>query len=205
MELSPEQVRVLGALIEKSATTPEQYPMTTKALVTACNQRSNRDPVVDYDERTVTDAVYALRNDVKLARSLTGSGRTVKHRHIVNETWGLTEHQQALLAVLALRGAQTIGELRSRTERYVTFADLDDVQTVLESMAQGPSPLVVDLGRAPGQSQNRWTHLLCGEPVINEPSESSRGAAPRSSAVAELTARVDALEARLAALEDALS
>lgn len=208
MELSEVQVRVLGSLMEKAATTPDQYPLTTKALVTACNQRSNRDPVVDYDERAVTDAIYSLRNDYKLARSVTGSGRTVKHRHIVHETLGLTEHQQALLAVLALRGAQTPGELRARTERYVTFADLDDVTDVLESMATGTEPLVVDLGRGPGQSQNRWTHLLCGEPVINEPSRpSSVSAAPRSSsgsAVAELTRRVEALESRLATLEAAL-
>ncbi len=93
MDLSPEHVRVLGALMEKAATTPDQYPLTTKALVAACNQRSSRDPVVDYDERTVTDAIYALRNDYKLARSMTGSGRAVKHRHIVDETLGLTPHQ----------------------------------------------------------------------------------------------------------------
>ncbi len=106
--------------------------------------------------------------------------------------------------MLALRGAQTPGELRTRTERYVTFDDLDDVQVVLESMAQGPEPLVVDLGRGPGQSQNRWTHLLSGEPVVNTPSPVVRegGSPARSgSSTAELVARIDRLEQRLVALE----
>ncbi len=204
MDLTPEQVRVLGSLLEKAATTPEQYPLSTNALVNACNQRSSRDPVVDYSERTVTDAVFALRNDYKLARSLTTGGRTVKHRHIVDETWGLNDAELAVLAVLALRGAQTPGELRTRTERYVGFADLAEVEAVLESLSSRREPLVVDIGRQPGQSQHRWTHLLSGEPVINEPSapvmRSGAGRAA-SSTVDQLVERVERLEARIAVLE----
>jgi uncharacterized protein YceH (UPF0502 family) len=205
MDLSPEQVRVLGVLMEKSATTPEQYPLSTNALVTGCNQKSSRDPVVDYSEREVTDAIYALRNDYKLARSLTGGGRTVKHRHIVDETLGLDERQCAVLAVLALRGAQTPGELRTRTDRYTAFDDVSDVEDVLRSLADRAEPLVVNLGRQPGQSMDRWTHLLCGEPVINEPTvltgRASGGSSGSSSAIATLTDRVAMLERRLAVLE----
>ncbi len=204
MDLSPVQIRVLGALLEKSATTPDQYPLSTNALVTACNQKSSRDPVMALTEREVIDAIFALRNDYQLARSSSAGGRTQKHRHIVDETWGLNEEQCAVLAVLALRGAQTSGEIRTRTERYVGFHDAEAVEAVLVTLADRPEPLVVDLGRQAGQSQDRWTHLLTGEPLINEPTVglSHSPSAPRaSSAVIELTARIDLLEARLAALE----
>ncbi len=201
MDLTPVQIRVLGCLLEKSATTPEQYPLSTNALVTACNQKSSRDPVMSLTERDVTDAIFALRNDYQLARSSSGGGRTQKHRHIVDETWGFNEEQQAVLAVLALRGAQTPGELRTRTERYVGFPDVEAVEAILVTLAEGDDPFVVDLGRQPGQSQDRWTHLLSGEPMINEPTV---GVAPRSSApsaTAALIARIDLLETRMAALE----
>lgn len=203
MDLTEEQIRVLGALIEKSATTPDQYPLSTNALVTACNQKSSRDPVMELSERDVTDAIFALRNDYKLARSLTTGSRTQKHRHIVDETWGLNEEQQAVLAVLALRGAQTPGEIRTRTERYVGFHDVEAVESVLLTLTEGEDPFVVDLGRQPGQGQNRWTHLLGGEPVVNEPTVGTARSASsrRTGSTAELITRIDALEARLAVLE----
>ncbi|MEZ5227691.1 MAG: YceH family protein [Acidimicrobiales bacterium] len=203
MDLTPVQIRVLGSLLEKAATTPDQYPLSTNALVTACNQKSSRDPVVQLTEREVTDAIFALRNDYQLARSSSAGGRTQKHRHIVDETWGLNEEQQAVLAVLALRGAQTPGELRTRTERYVGFPDVEAVETILLTLAEGDDPFVVDLGRQPGQSQNRWTHLLSGEPVVAEPTV-GRAAAPRAAGTTSSSAlveRIDQLEARLAALE----
>ncbi len=199
MDLTPVQIRVLGSLLEKSATTPEQYPLSTNALVTACNQKSSRDPVMSLTEREVTDAIFELRNDYHLARSSSAGGRTQKHRHIVDETWGLNEEQQAVLAVLALRGAQTAGELRTRTERYVRFPDVEAVEAILETLAEGDDPLVVDLGRQPGQSQDRWTHLLTGEPVINEPTVGAKSGSGHTTA--SLVARIDQLEARLEALE----
>lgn len=205
MELSPIQIRVLGALIEKSATTPDQYPLSTNALVTACNQKSSRDPVMALTEREVIDAIFALRNDFQLARSSSAGGRTQKHRHVVDETWGLNEEQQAVLAVLALRGAQSAGEIRTRTERYVGFPDVEAVEAILATLAEGPEPFVVDLGRQPGQSQDRWTHLLAGEPTINEPTVGpTRQARASGGSNAELIARIDQLEGRIAALESEL-
>ncbi len=205
MELSAEEIRVLGCLMEKAATTPDHYPLTTNALVTACNQKSSREPVVAYTDRDVTDAMLLLRPE-GLARTVTGSGRTEKHRHVLDEAWGLNERQLAVLAVLMLRGPQTPGELRQRTDRYVEFSDLSEVDRTLESLAERSEPLVVDLGRRPGQSQNRWTHLLRGEPTLND--HASAPDQPTASSVgssrAALESRLAAVEARLRRLEEAL-
>lgn len=208
MELTAAEIRVLGCLVEKAATTPDLYPLTTNALVSACNQKSSRDPVVAYSSREVTEAMMELR-PAGLARTVTGSGRTEKHRHVLDEAWGLDPHQLAVLAVLALRGPQTPGELRQRTERYVSFEGLDDVQVALDALAARDEPLVVDLGRGPGQSQNRWTHLLAGDVAVDGPGGSSQAppapaTTPAGSTRSVLEARVSALEARLARLEASL-
>ena len=137
MQLTAEEIRVLGCLIEKAATTPDQYPLSTNALVNACNQKSSREPVVNYSERVVTEALLLLR-PAGLARTVTGGGRVVKHRHVLDEVWGLDPRQLAVLAVLALRGPQTPGELRTRTERYVGFGSLTEVDDVLRSLAARP-------------------------------------------------------------------
>jgi uncharacterized protein YceH (UPF0502 family) len=213
MQLSAEEVRVLGCLIEKSATTPDSYPLSTNALANACNQKSSRDPVVSYSDRDATAAMLLLR-PAGLARTVSGAGRVEKHRHTADEALGLDEEQLAVIAVLALRGPQSPGELRTRTERYVSFHDVEQVESVLRRLAERSEPLVVDLGRGSGQTQNRWTHLLTGEPTLAEERASvpgfsssqtvARSAGSSSSPSLVLEARVSALEARLARLEAAL-
>jgi uncharacterized protein YceH (UPF0502 family) len=161
MRLTAEQARVLGSLVEKQLATPQQYPLTLAALVAACNQTTNRDPVVDYDESAVTAAIDDLKQQ-KLARSVLPShGRSaVRYRHILDETLALDSRQCALLAVLLLRGPQTIGELRTRTERMAEFANLDEVTHELEFLSGREEPLTANLGRRPGQKEERWDSPL---------------------------------------------
>ena len=168
MDLSAAEIRVLGCLIEKERTTPEQYPLSTNALRLACNQRSNRDPVVAYDDRTVDAAMLALR-ERKLARTLVSGGRTSKHRHVLGEAWDLDDEELPVLCVLALRGPQTPGELRTRTERMVELSSLDHVERVLERLAGRGEPLVVNVGRRAGQKEERWAHLLAEEIAWPDP------------------------------------
>ncbi|MGF1596671.1 MAG: YceH family protein [Acidimicrobiales bacterium] len=158
MELDPVQIRVLGCLIEKESTTPDGYPLSTNALLNACNQSSNRDPVVAFDERTVTAAMLELRAE-GLARTVRG-GRTDKHKHVLEEAWSLTPAELAVLAVLFLRGPQTVGELRTRTERMHPFDDLDEIEATLAGLAGGDRPFVARAERRPGQKESRWYHLL---------------------------------------------
>lgn len=205
MELSAEEVRVLGCLIEKAATTPDHYPLSTNALVNACNQKSNREPVVDYSQRTVVDAMLLVRQQ-GLART-NASGRADKHRHILPDALGLDRDQLALLAVMMLRGPQSLGELKTRTERYPTsqgsgFESLDDIEAVLAGLAAGADPFVVNVGRGSGQSQDRWAHLF-GESVPD--ADDVAAASPvAASAGPSLAQRVTELEDRLARLEAAL-
>jgi uncharacterized protein YceH (UPF0502 family) len=155
--LHPVEVRVLGALIEKDIATPEYYPLTLNALQNACNQKSSRDPVVSYDEDTVATALELLQNK-GLALRISGSGHRVeKYGHRLGEKLNLGRREMALLCVLMLRGPQTVGELRGRTERMHEFADMDEVERVLESLAaHEPDPLVARAGRG------RWMHLFSG-------------------------------------------
>ncbi len=196
------ELRVLGALIEKRATTPDQYPLSTNALVTACNQKTNRDPVTDLTERQVLDAMLELRA-LKLCRSVP-SGRTDKHKHVLDEALGLDEAQLAVLAILVLRGPQTPGELRTRSDRYVHFGSVEEVQSVLDTLVTGERPLVVDLGRAPGQSQNRYMHLL-GGPVDSTVVTTTPPSGPsRSDRLNTLESTVHALIKRVTRLETEL-
>jgi uncharacterized protein YceH (UPF0502 family) len=162
MELSAEELRVLCCLIEKSHTTPEHYPLTTNALVTACNQKTSRDPVVDYGTNQVDQVMQQLRADGWARTIRTSGGRTNKHKHVIDEKLGLTDHQQALVAVLGLRGPQSPGELKTRTERYVEFDSFDAVVAELEFLADRDVPLVRNIGIRPGQSQPRWIQLVGG-------------------------------------------
>jgi len=217
MDLSPEEVRVLGCLVEKERTTPEQYPLTTNALRNACNQKSNRDPVVDYLERTVDQAMLSLR-ERGYARTVVGGGRAAKHKHVLGEALGLDDAEVAVLAVLALRGPQTPGELRGRTERLHAFDTPDDVVAVLERLAGRGEPLAVALARRPGQKEARWAHLLEGEAAV--PTEGAWAAAdapPRREVAAwgggdsgggasggGRSDRIEELESEVAALRDEL-
>ena len=160
MPLSDVEVRVLGALMEKERTTPEGYPLSSQALATACNQRTNREPVTDYHLQEVLAAVNRLR-DRGLAETIQEVGdRVPKHKNKAARALELDSRQFAVLAVLLLRGEQTPGELRARTERYVEFASVAAVEETLTGLTQRSTSLVKCLGRAPGQSQDRWIHTL---------------------------------------------
>jgi uncharacterized protein YceH (UPF0502 family) len=153
--------RVLGSLMEKELTVPASYPMTLNALRTACNQSSSRLPVVDFDDRTITDAIDRLKARGLARMVYAGSGaRAVKYRQVLDEQLGLEPDQRALLTVLLLRGPQAPGELKTRTERLHGFADRTEVEACLAGLASGPAPMVRELERLPGQQDNRWIHLL---------------------------------------------
>ncbi|MGH9281912.1 MAG: YceH family protein [Acidimicrobiales bacterium] len=163
LELSPEEVRVVGALIEKQLTTPQQHPLTLNALVLACNQTSSRNPVVSYGERQVEALLTGLK-EKRLVRFVHPShGRSVtRYRQVSEEVLGLETRALALLAVLFLRGPQTVGELRGRTERMADFADLGHVEEEMEALAGRDEPLVTRLPREPGRKEMRYAHLLGG-------------------------------------------
>ncbi|HTT87541.1 MAG TPA: YceH family protein [Acidimicrobiales bacterium] len=161
MDLSAAELRVLGSLVEKQLTTPQQYPLTLNALSLACNQSSNRDPVVAYDEPTVEAAVTSIKTKGLVSFVHPSHGRSVlRYRHTLEEAWGLGVRPLALLSVLVLRGAQTPGELRARTERMVQFAGIDEVEAELEALAGRATPLVERRPRLPGQKEDRYVHLL---------------------------------------------
>lgn len=207
--LDSAEVRVLGALLEKEATTPEYYPLSLNALVNACNQKSNRDPVVDYDNDTVSDAIERLRQK-KLSLIVTGSGRVTKYGQRISETLNLGRRELAVLCTLLLRGPQTLGEIKDRSERMYPFGDLSEAEIVLEKLADWPGDaLVKKLPRQPGQKEARYAHLLSSEPVIEGAQDSPAHAAPSRVAQLEielqqlrrelndLKQRFDALEAQL--------
>ena len=193
--LHPVEVRVLGALIEKDITTPEYYPLTLNALVNACNQKSNREPIVNYDEDAVLQALALLRNK-GLALKISGAGHRVeKYAHRLGECLNLGRRETAVLCVLLLRGPQTVGELRGRTERMHDFTDLEEVERCLEGLAlREPDPLVA---RA---SRGRWVQLLGGVPDVT----AETSAPPRQEYGPDLEERVAALEREMEQLKQQL-
>ena len=203
-ELSAEQARVVGALIEKQLTTPQQYPLSLNALVAACNQTSNRDPVVDYDERTVEAELSQLKAGglVRFVHPTHGRGVT-KYRQVLEEVLDLDEEELALLGVLILRGPQTVGELRTRTDRMASFADLRAAEATLDRLGAREEPLVVRLERQPGQKEARYVHLLAGR----EAAMTAAAAMPvsSSSAAERGGGRLDAIEDEVRALREELA
>jgi uncharacterized protein YceH (UPF0502 family) len=203
MQLDDAEVRVLGALMEKEVATPEYYPLSVNALVNACNQKSNRDPVVSYDEDTVETALDGLRAKGLAARISGHDMRVPKHAHRLSEVINLGRREAAVLCVLMLRGPQTAGELRGRTERLYQFDDLEAVDACLTRLMEwDPEPLVARLPRQVGYKEVRYAHLLSGEP----PATSVSAAPPptgeiRDSPAARLQASVDRLEAEVADLK----
>jgi len=194
--LNEAEVRVLGALIEKQVTTPEYYPLTLNALVNACNQLSNREPVVHYDESTVSRALESLR-EKNLAYVFYGSeSRVPKYKHVAKENLHLDDKQLAALCVLMLRGYQTVGEIKGRTGRLYPFEDLNEVEATLDSLESAETPLVARLPRQPGRKESRYAHLLFG-PV--EVDETPRELRPDSSAlkVRQENPRVTELETQV--------
>ena len=194
MELTAEELRVLGCLIEKERTRPDDYPLTLNALVAACNQTTNRDPVVSYDELTVERALAGLREHNLARRGVYSGSRIPKHRHAADETWGLDPAALSILAVLVLRGPQTVAEIKSRTERLYDFSDVAAVDEVIDRLTRDPEPFVVRMARQPGQKEGRVAHLLGGV-VAEQVSVATR--------IADHD-RVGALEAEVAALRSEL-
>ncbi|MBV8812179.1 MAG: DUF480 domain-containing protein [Acidobacteriaceae bacterium] len=205
--LDPAEARVLGALIEKEATTPEYYPLSLNALVNACNQKSNRDPVVDYDDDTVEDALDRLR-EKKLVLVIMGSGRVTKYAQRISETLNLGRRELAVLCVLLLRGPQTLGEIKDRSERMFSFADVSETESVLEKLANLPETgLVRKLPRQAGQKEARYAHLLSGEPAAVEAGASVLASTPPTriaqleEELKQLRSEFDDLKRRFEALE----
>ena len=164
--LTENEVRVLGALIEKDITTPEYYPLSLNALVNACNQKSNREPVMQLNENSVRDALAGLQEH-RLAGPAGGAdSRVTKYEHRTQEVFNFTRAEIAVMCVLFLRGPQTPGELRGRTERMHRFETLDDVQATLQKLMQREPSLVKVLPRQPGTKESRWVHLLAGDVLV---------------------------------------
>lgn len=197
--LDPIETRVLGALMEKQLTTPEVYPLTLNALVIACNQKSNREPVMALDEAEAGRAVERLQEEKLVWRVL--GGRATRFDHNLDALWHITPREKALLTLLLLRGPQTPGELRGRSERLHPFDSVGEVETLLREMAAQSEPLVAELPRRPGQKESRWSHLA-GGPVADIAGE-PEAAAPRVSGE-PLAVRVQRLEEQVAALHEEL-
>ncbi|MFA6545554.1 MAG: YceH family protein [Limisphaerales bacterium] len=202
--LSPEETRILGCLIEKERTTPDQYPLSLNSVTTACNQSTNRDPVTCYEEKVVALGLDDLRGK-KLVTQLWGAGsRVQKFRHNLLDVYELNPREVALLCVLLLRGPQTPGELRIRAERLHPFASLTEVEETLQGLALMSEPLVRIVPPCPGQKEKRFVQLLSGEPVIEEPAapEARASVPPAPSRLETLEAEVAAMKAELAALRE---
>jgi uncharacterized protein len=193
VDLDPVEIRVLGCLLEKQRTTPDAYPLSLNALRLACNQSTNRDPVVHYDEDTIRDALQKLGRRRWTRLTSSHGSRAAKYRHLLEEELGMSRPEQAVLAVLALRGPQTPGELRARTERIYAFPDGASLQDALDSLAG--RELAVRLDRRPGQKEERYMHLLGDDEV--EPA-----AAPAAAAVEPRESRLDRLEREVAELRE---
>jgi uncharacterized protein YceH (UPF0502 family) len=214
MQLTPVETRILGCLLEKERITPESYPLTLNALVAACNQSTNREPVVAYDERTVEQGIDGLRQKQLAMIVHTAGARVPKYRHRMPDQYELSTQETALLCVLMLRGPQTPGELRSRAERLGGPAALPEVEGLLEGLARGDAPLVQSLPPRAGQKERRYVQLLSGpfQAAEAEPSGAPRQPAPvtqgasidadrSSERLAALEAEMDALKASLSALQ----
>jgi uncharacterized protein YceH (UPF0502 family) len=184
--LTPEELRVLGALIEKDMATPEYYPLSINALVNACNQKNNRDPMTSYSEEEVAHTLERLRAR-NLAFILTGRDHRVpKHGHRSSETLDVNNRELALLCVLMLRGAQTVNELKTRTERLHAFDDLDSVEGCLQKLAA--RGFVVQIPKQTGMREPRWMHLLAGEVEVSAPMPEP---APKSESLSDRVARLE--------------
>jgi len=207
--MTPVQVRVLGCLIEKERTTPDNYPLTMNGLLSACNQTTNRWPVVTLTEATVGNAIENLKGEGLLRVVYSRSNRADKYRHVLGEAWGVDDRELFLLGVLMLRGPQTLAELRTRTERVHAFADMDEMEAALVRLGARAEPLVVHLERSAGQKEPRWVHLIGGEiPPDSLPPPGETARISRSDRIESLEVIVTALRAdldRLRADHDSLA
>ncbi len=206
--LSPQEVRVLGCLIEKELTTPDAYPLSLNALTTACNQKSSREPVVEYDEETVQTAVDTLRDKGFARLATAGDARVRKYRESLGPDRQLVPRELGLLSLLLLRGSQTPGELKSRSGRMYEFADLEEVERTLADLTE--RGFVLKLARQPGSREARWAHLFGEEPTaetVPTPAQAARSVIPDASVdhgrIAALEVELDGLRKEIEALREA--
>jgi uncharacterized protein YceH (UPF0502 family) len=197
--LTAAEARVLGALVEKEVTTPEYYPLSLNALVNACNQRSNREPVMNLDEDEVRQALHGLEDDRLAGRARSADGRVTKYEHWLGEAFNFSRAETALISVLLLRGPQTPGELRGRTERMHRFEEIGDVLAALQRLMEREPALVAVLPRQPGTKESRYAHLLSGDVEFNAIAEVDAARAT------ELPATGSAYEGRIAQLESTVA
>jgi uncharacterized protein len=202
--LNAVEARVLGALVEKETTTPEYYPLSLNALVNACNQKNNREPVMNLDEDAVRQALRGLEDDGLAGPRRGGDSRVTKYEHRLQEVFNFTRGETAVMCVLLLRGAQTPGELRGRTERMHRFEEIDDVLGTLQKLMQREPSLATALPRQPGTKETRYAHLLSGEVEASEsvPAVNSAVAADGDERVAQLEAEIAALRQEVAELRE---
>jgi uncharacterized protein YceH (UPF0502 family) len=202
MEPDAVEMRVVGCLIEKQRTTPDVYPLTLNALRLACNQSTNRDPVVDYDENTIRAAIDRLVQRKWATLASWSNRRSMKYRHTLDAALGLDGAEIAILDVLMLRGAQTPGELKTRTERLHRFADMDELGRSLDGLIE--RQLVVRLERRPGQREERYRHLIGGDELPDGEAEPTAQTAAAEAAPESLTERFERLESEVADLRGEL-
>ncbi len=209
IKLSTGEARVLGALVEKEITTPDYYPLTLNALINACNQRSNREPVMDLDEDDTRQALHGLENKQLAGRARSADGRVTKYEHWLGEAFNFSRAETALICVLLLRGPQTPGELRSRTERMHPFTEISDVIAGLQKLMEREPSLVALLPRQPGAREARYAHLLSGPvesiqmPVDSAPTQVIASNTPeQDDRIEKLESTVAELRREVAALRD---
>lgn len=203
IELTPLEARVLGVFIEKEMTTPDYYPLSPNALTNACNQKSNRNPVMQLDEIDVLETVELLRKKGLAMQSQDAGSRVVKFRHTLRERLYLEDHELAILAELMLRGPQTPGELRSRADRMAAFKELAKVDQILQELMEKEPAMTTKLARQPGRKEHRYMHLLCGP--MSEEEMDTQGAVittVQSQSVLELTADVEKLKSEIEELKE---
>jgi hypothetical protein len=200
--LNDTDVRVLGALVEKAITTPDYYPLSLHALTTACNQTSNRHPIVSYDEATVSSAIDRLRRASLVRGMQRADSRVTKYSHLLTDALNLTPRELAVMGVLMLRGPQTAGEIKTRAARLADFEVLAEVDETLSALIERASPLVVRLPRQPGQKELRYAHLLSGEVTVDSVEHTTEKDAPPQAAAGE---RLAALETAMAELQNEIA
>jgi hypothetical protein len=198
-KLTEVEARIVGALVEKQLTTPEYYPLTLNALTAACNQKSNREPVVSFDEETVTRSLENLREKNLVYVFYGSTSRVPKYKHMLPQVFELEPSETAVMCVLLLRGAQTLGELRERTGRLYEFSGIGEVNETLDSLMRRDEPLVVRLERQAGQKEARFAHLLCGEvaAAVYTPKTSSVNITAENERIEKLEQEIESLRGEL--------
>lgn len=206
-KLNDIEARILGSLVEKQLTTPEYYPLTMHALIAACNQKTNREPVVSYDEDIVTQALDELREKNLVYLFYGSTSRVVKYKHMLPNVYELEQPELAAICVMMLRGPQTLGELRGRTDRLYAFSGLGEVQETLDGLIRREEPLIVKLERQPGQKEARFAHLLSGEIDVERLEAAAHektlsGGQPASGRIEKLEQEVEALRGELTSFRE---